>query len=140
MTTLTNSRKVRIEWGDCDPAGIIFYPRYFEIFDAATAALFERALGLTKLQQMKRFAFAGYPLAKTRARFLKPTRFGDDVVVDSTIAFGRASFQVEHRLSLEGALCVECSETRVWVVRDPSTGGIKSQPVPEEVREKFGAS
>ena len=33
---------VRIEWGDCDPAGIIFYPRYFEFFDAWTAALFEQ--------------------------------------------------------------------------------------------------
>ena len=33
----SNTRKVRIEWGDCDPAGIIFNPRYFEIFDAATA-------------------------------------------------------------------------------------------------------
>ena len=136
---LSNSRTVRIEWGDCDPAGIIFYPRYFEIFDAATAALFERALGLTKLQQLKRFAFAGYPLAKTRATFMRPTRFGDDVMVDTSIKFGRSSFEIEHRLSLDGALCVECSETRVWVVRDPATGGIKSQPVPEEVLAKFRA-
>jgi len=139
VTTLSNTRRVRIEWGDCDPAGIIFYPRYFEIFDAATAALFERALGLTKFQQLKQFDFAGYPLAKTRARFLRPTRFGDDVTVDSTIAFDHASFQVEHELSLGGATCVECSETRVWVVRDPSTGGIKAQPVPQAVRAKFGA-
>ncbi len=137
MPTLTNSRKVRIEWGDCDPAGIIFYPRYFEIFDASTAALFERALGLTKFQQLGQFAFAGYPLANTRARFLKPTRFGDDVVVDTRINFGRASFQIEHRLSLNGETCVECSETRVWVVRDSVTGGIKSHPVPDAVREKF---
>ena len=139
MTTLSNSRQVRIEWGDCDPAGIIFYPRYFEIFDASVAALFERALGLTKLQQLKRFDFAGYPLAKTRARFLRPTRFGDDVTVETSVSFGRASFAVEHRLSLNGALCVECAETRVWVVRDPATGAIKSQPVPDEVRAKFGA-
>ena len=139
MTTLTNTCKVRIEWGDCDPAGIIFYPRYFEIFDASVAALFERALGLTKFQQLKQFDFAGYPLAKTRARFLKPTRFGDDVTVESQLAFGRSSFQVEHRLSLDGTVCVECSETRVWVVRDAATGGIKPQPVPDEVRAKFGA-
>ncbi len=139
MTTFSNTRTVRIEWGDCDPAGIIFYPRYFEIFDAATAALFERALGLTKFQQLKQFDFAGYPLAKTRAKFIRPTRFGDDVTVDSSIKFGRASFEVEHRLSLNGAVCVECSETRVWVVRDPSTGGIKSQAVPEEVLAKFRA-
>ena len=137
---LTNSRQVRIEWGDCDPAGIIFYPRYFEIFDAAVAALFERALGLTKLQQLKQFDFAGYPLARTQARFLKPTRFGDDVVVESRISFGRSSFQVEHRLSLDGAVCVESAETRVWVVRDPATGQIKSHPVPAAVLAKFGVS
>ena len=77
VTTLSSTRTVRIEWGDCDPAGIIFYPRYFEIFDAATAALFERALGLTKFQQLKQFDFAGYPLARTRAKFIRPTRFGD---------------------------------------------------------------
>ena len=137
MTTLSNSRKVRIEWGDCDPAGIIFYPRYFEIFDASTAALFERALGLTKFEQLKRFDFAGYPLARTRAKFIRPTRFGDDVTVDTSVKFGRASFDIEHRLSLKGEICVECSETRVWVVRDSATGAIKSQPVPADVLAKF---
>lgn len=30
---LTNRRTVRIEWGDCDPAGIVYFPRYFAIFD-----------------------------------------------------------------------------------------------------------
>jgi 4-hydroxybenzoyl-CoA thioesterase len=135
---LSNSRKVRIEWGDCDPAGIIFYPRYFEIFDAATAALFERALGMSKFEMFKALPFAGFPLVRTRAKFLKPTRFGDDVVVDSKLTFGRSSFEVEHRLSLNGALCVECAETRVWVVCDLATGGIKSQPIPEEVLAKFG--
>ena len=138
VTTFSNTRKVRIEWGDCDPAGIIFYPRYFAIFDASTAALFERALGLTKFQQLKTFQFTGYPLARTRAKFLRPTRFGDDVTVDSSITFGRSSFEVEHRLSLNGDTCVECTETRVWVVRDPATGGIKPQPVPDEVKAKFG--
>jgi 4-hydroxybenzoyl-CoA thioesterase len=137
VNPLTNTRQVRIEWGDCDPAGIIFYPRYFEIFDAATAALFERALGLTKLQQLKQFDFAGYPLARTRAKFMRPTRFGDDVTVDSSIKFGRSSFEVEHRLSLSGVVCVECSETRVWVVRDAASGGIKSQAVPQEVLARF---
>jgi 4-hydroxybenzoyl-CoA thioesterase len=139
VTTFSNSRNVRIEWGDCDPAGIIFYPRYFEIFDASTAALFERALGLTKFEQLKQFHFAGYPLARTRAKFIRPTRFGDDVTVDTSIKFGRSSFEVEHRLSLKGTVCVECSETRVWVVRDPATGGIRSRPVPAEVLAKFDA-
>jgi len=134
--TFSNTRKVRIEWGDCDPAGIIFYPRYFEIFDASTAMLFERALGMTKLEMFKNLEFSGFPLVRTHARFLKPTRFGDDVTIDSTITFGRSSFDVEHRLDLKGQTCAECSEKRVWVVRD-AKGTLKSLPVPDVVRNKF---
>lgn len=136
MTAFTNTHKVRIEWGDCDPAGIIFYARYFEIFDASTARLFERALGMTKLAMFRQFEFAGFPLVRTRARFLRPTRFGDDVTVDSSISFGKSSFEIEHRLSHNGHICVECSEKRVWVVRD-AKGGLKSHPVPDEVRSRF---
>jgi 4-hydroxybenzoyl-CoA thioesterase len=139
VTTFTNTRNVRIEWGDCDPAGIIFYPRYFEIFDASTSALFERALGLTKLELLKAFDFAGFPLARTSARFLKPTRFGDDVSVETKISFGRASFEIKHRLSLKGETCVECSEKRVWVVRD-ADGRLMSHPVPDAVLAKFNLS
>ena len=50
---LVNTRVVRIEWGDCDPAGIIYYPRYFAIFDACTSALIERALGMTNSELMR---------------------------------------------------------------------------------------
>jgi 4-hydroxybenzoyl-CoA thioesterase len=133
---ISNGRTVRIEWGDCDPAGIIFYPRYFEIFDASTAALFERALGITKFAMFKTLPFAGFPLVRTQARFLKPVRFGDDVVVDTSVTFGRSSFDIAHRLSLKGELCAECNEKRVWVVRGPD-GEIKSHPVPSEVLAKF---
>jgi 4-hydroxybenzoyl-CoA thioesterase len=136
--TFSNSRKVRIEWGDCDPAGIIFYPRYFEIFDASTAALFERALGLTKFEMFKTLEFTGWPLVRTHARFLKPTRFGDDVTVESSIKFGRASFEIEHKLSLKGEVCAECSEKRVWTIRD-ADGALKSHPIPAAVLAKFQA-
>ena len=135
-TLFSNTRVVRIEWGDCDPAGIIFYPRYFEIFDASTSALFERALGMPKIQMFKTLDFAGFPLAHTHARFLRPTRFGDDVTVETRISFGRASFEINHRLTRKGETCVECTEKRVWVVRDAS-GRLKSRVVPEEVRRKF---
>ena len=30
---LTYTRNARIEWGDCDPAGIVFFPRYFEMLN-----------------------------------------------------------------------------------------------------------
>jgi 4-hydroxybenzoyl-CoA thioesterase len=74
----------------------------------------------------------------TQARFLKPTRFGDDVTVETAVKFGRTSFEIEHKLSLNGDLCAQCTEKRVWTVRD-AQGHLKSHPVPDEVRTKFGA-
>ena len=65
---LVNSRAVRIEWGDCDPAGIVYYPRYFAFFDASTSALLERALGMTKHHYLKAYDFSGHPLVNARSR------------------------------------------------------------------------
>jgi 4-hydroxybenzoyl-CoA thioesterase len=132
---LSITRTLRIEWGHCDPAGIVFYPRYFEMFDAATAALFERACGMTKFEMLKAFACAGIPVVETRARFLMPTRFGDDVTLESTVTeLRRSSFSVAHRLRLAGELAVEGNEIRVWTCYDPENPErIKSQPLPPDL-------
>src|ERR1700761_3937066 len=112
----TNTRTTRIEWGDCDPAGIIFYARYFDIFDVSTTMLLERALGMTKIKYLAAYDFLGHPLVETRARFLLPTRYGDEVTIETAItACGRSSLKLEHRLAKDGTLAVEGSETRVWV-------------------------
>ncbi|SFK45182.1 MULTISPECIES: acyl-CoA thioesterase [Falsiroseomonas] len=142
MTSLVNRRPVTIEWGDCDPAGIVFYPRYFAIFDACTAALFQAALGMPKIQWTEKFGIVGIPMVDTRGKFSVPSAYGDEVVVESRItAFRRSSFDVEHRLlKADGALGVEGFETRVWVARDPNNPkGIKAAPIPAEVVAAFGA-
>jgi 4-hydroxybenzoyl-CoA thioesterase len=132
---LKNTRTTRIEWGDCDPAGIIFYARYFDIFDVSTTMLLERALGMKKIEYLKAFNILGHPVLENRARFLKPTRFGDDVVVETAVvACGRSSFNLEHRLTLAGTLAAEGWETRVWVVRHPDDPRrMQSQPLPPEI-------
>ena len=139
---LTNLRTLRVEWCDCDPAGIIYYPRYFEMFDTSTTMLIERALGMKKIEYLKAYAIAGHPLVEARARFRFPTLFGDEVAIESAlVACGRSSFKIEHRLSKEGAIAAESFETRVWAVRqadDPML--IRSQPLPPEVLVRFGHS
>ncbi len=132
---LTNIRNTRIEWCDCDPAGIIFYPRYFEIFDTSTTVLIERALGMNKIDYLKAYDFVGHPLVETRARFRLPTRFGDEVAIETTLVeCGHSSFKIEHRLSKAAALLVEGFETRAWVARHPDDPKrIKSQPIPPKV-------
>jgi 4-hydroxybenzoyl-CoA thioesterase len=137
----TNTRMTRIEWGDCDPAGIIFYGRYFTIFDVSTTMILERALGMKKIQYLKAYDFVGHPVVTTRGRFLRPTRFGDEVAVATAIvACGRSSIKLEHKLSLDGVLCAEGFETRVWAGRDPADSSrITSQPIPAEVVAKLTA-
>jgi len=132
---LRNVRTTRIEWCDCDPAGIIFYPRYFEIFDTGTTALFERALGMSKIAYLKAYDFAGHPVVETRARFRQPTRFGDDISIETTLVeCGESTFKLEHRVSKGGALAVEGFETRVWVKRDAGNPRrMQPQPIPPEV-------
>ena len=132
---LTNTRKTRIEWGDCDPAGIIFYARYFDIFDVATTVLIERALGMRKIDYLRTYNFSGHPLVETRARFRLPTRFGDEVSIETAVvACDRSSFKIEHRLTHAGALAVEGFETRVWVVRDADDPRrLKAQAIPADV-------
>jgi 4-hydroxybenzoyl-CoA thioesterase len=135
---LVNTRAVRIEWGDCDPAGIVYYPRYFAMFDACTSALIERALGMTKHDYLKAYDFAGHPLVNARSRFIIPTRFGDDVSIETTVtALRRSSFDLTHRLHKNGALAVEGFETRVWVQGDATNGTMRSAPIPQDVIERL---
>ncbi len=95
---LTIQRKVRIEWGDCDPAGIVYFPRYFEYFDISTVGLFE-ALGYRKPALLEAFDIAGFPVVDVRSSFRIPSKFGDDVIIHSSVPeYSRSSFQVHHRL------------------------------------------
>jgi 4-hydroxybenzoyl-CoA thioesterase len=135
---LTNRKNIRIEWGDCDPAGIIFFPRYFAYFDACTHALLERA-GCRQQDMQEKYQILGFPLADVRARFLIPTRYDEDVVVESCVTeFGRTSFQVQHRLYKGDVLAVEAFETRVCVVPSgEEPGKLQATPIPLEVVKKL---
>ncbi|MGH6924819.1 MAG: acyl-CoA thioesterase [Propylenella sp.] len=135
-----NTRTIEMEWGDCDPAGIVFYPRYFAYFDACTAHLLDRALGMKKIAWTRHYGVVGTPMVETRASFKVPSRFGDVLTIETRVkAFRRSSFDIEHRLLKEsGALAVEGFETRVWTGRDPDDPTrLRSVPIPQEVIERL---
>jgi 4-hydroxybenzoyl-CoA thioesterase len=136
---LTNTHKVTVEWGHCDPAGIVYFPNYFTYFDSSTNALFLRALGFNKNEMVKRYGIVGIPLVDVSARFFIPSTYGDVVAIESTVAeIRRSSFRMLHRLLRGDALAVEGTETRVWVGRDPDNPDkLKGLPIPEEVVAKL---
>ena len=131
MASLTFRRQLTVEWGDCDPAGIVFNPRFFEYFDANSWLLFETALGVKQQD-----------ITSTYGNFLKPIKFGDKIEIASRISeFRRSSFDVEHRISVGGELAVDGGETRVWAVRstdDPER--IAATAIPEVLIAKFNVS
>ena len=134
----TNRRDVQSQWGDCDPADIVYYPRYFAMFDDSTSALFAAA-GCSKRDLIKIYGLVGIPMVDTRAKFYIPSTYGDVISIESRVErFGRSSFEVVHKVFKGDALALEGFETRVLVGRHPDDPGrLKSVPVPEEVKAKF---
>jgi 4-hydroxybenzoyl-CoA thioesterase len=132
-------REITVEWGDCDPAGIVYYPRYFAWFDACTVGLFKLGTGMRKIDLLRTYDIIGLPMVDTRAKFILPSKFGDVLLAETYIAdFRTSSFSVEHKFFRDGTLVVEGFETRAWVGLHPDDPDhIRSQPIPEEVIAKF---
>ena len=139
MASFVSRLNFTIQWGQCDPNGIVFNSRFFEFFDDGTWTLFEAALGVKRNELFDAFGIIGLPLVDSGARFIAPTYFGDVVEMTSQVSeFRRSSFDVAHRLFVSGAIAVEGRETRVWAARDPADPSrMKAQPIPPEVTARF---
>ncbi|RTL72261.1 MAG: acyl-CoA thioesterase [Hyphomicrobiales bacterium] len=136
---LKNVHRIRIEWGDCDPAGIVFYPRYFEWFDRCTHHLFEAATGMIKKDMLEKYGGAGIALLEARAEFKMSSHYGEDIDVESEVVeFRRSSFFLEHRVTKKGEPMLKGYETRLWTVRHPEDPArLKSAPMPTEIIAAF---
>jgi|ERR1043165_5380428 4-hydroxybenzoyl-CoA thioesterase len=134
MAGLVNRRVLRIEWGQCDPAGIVFYPQYLILLDSCTGLLFERT-GLSASGIRRKYGIVGMPLVEQGARFLLPCRFDDEITIDSSVEqWGRTSFMVRHLIRKGGEIAVDAFEKRVWAAPDPDRPAkIKAERVPPEV-------
>ena len=129
----------QVHWGDCDPAGIIFYPTYFRWMDAATWAFMENAGYGAKRMRDEHLAM---PLLSAQCNFVAPARQGDRCEVRSRISrFGGKSFVVSHDIvRSDGTELAKGAETRVWgrFVDGPGTP-MKGVAIPEELKARVRA-
>ena len=137
FASITGRFACEVHWGDCDPAGIIFYPTYFRWMDAATWA-FMASVGYDP-RRMRAEQLA-MPLVSASCQFLFPAKHGDRCEVRSRIArFGGASFVVAHDIvRADGSELAKGSETRVWgrFVNGPGSA-MKSRQIPEDIKALF---
>ena len=130
---------VQLQWGECEPAGMIFYPTYFRWFDAATWNLFARAGYHAKRMRAEHLAM---PLVSAECEFKSPAQQQDRCEVRSRIArWGGKSFVVKHDMVREdGVLLARGSETRVWGRYQNGPGSpLKGQTISEELKALFRA-
>ena len=121
-----------VEFGDCDPAQIVFYPNYFRWMDAASLRFF-RACGVATWREMG----VGTPLVDASARFLRPASYGDAIDVEtSMIVLLGKSFVMKHTIRRGDEILVNGREIRVFARRHPDDPKrIQAVPVPVSIRE-----
>jgi YbgC/YbaW family acyl-CoA thioester hydrolase len=132
--------RIQVAWGDCDPAGIVFYPRFYAWMDVASHRL-AREMGVPReAMQLPGRQMLGFPVVATRAEYLKPALVDDELEVRSWVArIGRSSFRLRHeivRLSSGGTeeLLVRGSDERVFIGRDEQ-GGLRPQELTTHLRD-----
>ena len=139
MPTQASRRRVKVEFGDCDPAQIAYYPNLIAWVDHSTHHLFEAAgFSLRDLQANRGIQM---PIVGLNVRFLSPAAWGDEIDIDSHIArWGSKSFDVHHRITnvATGDVVAEATETRVCVKLDPEhPKKILGQVIPDDLRSAF---
>jgi len=128
--------QIKVEWGDCDPADIVFYPNYFRWFDNAAQQMFRQAK-LDWSDLFERYGVVGMPLVDAGARFISPSKFGDDLTIESHVAEWHSKVLVmRHNVFNDGQLAVEGTEKRVWAGKHPDDPKrLQALVIPDEIKQ-----
>ena len=128
--------EVEVMFGDCDPAGIVFFPNYSKWMDGASLNFF-RQCGLPPWRELKKTrGIIGNPLLEIHTRFMRPASYGERLQIHTRIIEWRHKvFIHQHVVKRGDELLCEGTETRAFVVRPPEEPErIKAIPVPEDIK------
>ena len=129
--------KVRIEWGDTDPARIVFYPNYFRWFDAACHQLFDD-IGFNK-NKLLDAGMSGMPIVEAHAEFKRPGLYSDRIEVEAHAADVKdKTVRFEYRVTRDGELLLTGHEMRIMTRPHPDDPKrLQVTPIPEDLRKKL---
>jgi 4-hydroxybenzoyl-CoA thioesterase len=128
--------RVQVEFGDCDPARIVYFPNFFRWSDAASRHFF-RARGIPSWEQTEvSHGIIGTPCVNAQARFIATASYGDVLLVSSRIAEWRnKSFVFRHRIMRGEQPIAEVEEVRIFARRAAAGGtAIQAVEIPPEWR------
>ena len=127
---------VLINFGDCDPAGIVFFPNFLRWMDAASLNFFV-ACGVPVWSELvKTTGITGTPLLEIHTRFVAPAKYGQTIQIATSVEEWRnKTFKHKHVVTRGETLICEGTEVRAFVIKHPDDPErIKAIPVPEDIK------
>ncbi|MES2834557.1 MAG: thioesterase family protein [Pseudomonadota bacterium] len=122
----------RVRFADCDAAGIVFFPRYFEMLNGVVEDWFADCLGAS-FRELHQDRHVSVPTAAIEARFMLPSRLEDDLSFSLSVTrLGGASCTLRHRIAAGDQLRFEATQTIVYVGQS-----LKPEPWPEALRDRI---
>lgn len=130
----TVTSDVAVAFGDCDPAGIVFFPNFARWMDTASHHFFLQC-GLPPWNLMTQVpGCVGGPLVELHMNFHASATYGETLQIRTHVEEWRHKVFVQHHRIVRGeTLICEGRETRVLCVRGQD-GRLKSIAIPEFIR------
>ena len=137
----TTTYSVDVTFGDCDPAGIVFFPNFSRWMDTASLSFFMQC-GVPPWRELEKTrGIVGTPLLEINTKFVKSATYGETLLVTTQVEEWRAKVVVQvHRITRARAdggddLICEGREVRAFVKRDDNDRDrLRAIPVPEDIR------
>lgn len=128
--------EVEVMFGDCDPAGIVFFPNFSKWMDASSLNFFVQNGVPPWRELVKTRGIVGTPLLEIHTQFKKPATYGERLQVHTSVIEWREKVFIHRHVVMRGneVIC-EGTETRAFVVHPPEAPDrIKAIAVPEDIK------
>ena len=132
------STRIKVRFGDVDPAGLVYYPRIFHYLHVAMEEFFAArcGIGYEKLMADERI---GFPTVNVRAEFFAPLVYGDEAEVEvfvSHVGQSSATFEYNVRRVRDGEICSRATHVQAAMDLDSR----RAIPIPEKNGRAFADS
>lgn len=131
---------VEVMFGDCDPAGIVFFPNFNKWMDASSLSFFVQCGVPPWRELVKTRGIIGTPLLEIHTKFFKPATYGERLQVHTHVEEWRDKVFIQKHVIRRGedVLC-EGRETRAFCIRHPDDPDrIRAIPIPADIRALCG--
>jgi 4-hydroxybenzoyl-CoA thioesterase len=128
--------EVDVLFGDCDPAGIVFFPNFSKWMDASSLNFFMKCGVPPWRELVKTTGIIGTPLLEIHTKFIKPATYGETIQIHTTVKeWGEKIFRHQHLVKRGDTLLCEGTETRAFCIRLPENPDrIKAIPIPADIK------